>query len=149
MTHVIVYVLLFYFLYHNHKSFVFNSRDIFTLLLGSSLFRIIFFMAYLELRVPLKELQLLGFVYLLLIYVLLIVGAMHYINIGSEKSLWFFLSMLNFSFRDFMYSFDEFYLKSDEFRLLILVCGPMALIFLVNYMTTNSLGLKAEEFEGF
>ncbi|EZH72056.1 hypothetical protein ATO12_24265 [Aquimarina atlantica] len=148
-AHIAAYILLFYFLYYNHKSFVYNNRDVFTLVLGSSLFTIIFFMAYLELKDPMGEMQVLGFLYLLLIYVLLIVGAMHYINIRSEKSLWFFLSMLNFAFSDFMFLIDRFYLRSKELNVLMLICSPIALLFLVNYMITKSLVLKSEEFEGF
>ncbi len=149
ITHVIAYILLFYFLYYNHKSFVYNSRDVFTLLLGSSLYTVIFFMAYLSLRDPMGELQLLGFFHLLLLYILLIVGAMHYINIRSEKSLWFFLAMLNFVFSDFMLLIDRFYLRSYELEMLMLICKPLAMVFLVNYLITKSLFLKTEEFEGF
>ncbi len=149
IMHVIAYIMLFYFLYYNHKSFVYNRRDVFTLVLGSSLYTVIFFMAYFILRKPMGDLYLLGFLHLLLLYVLLIVAAMHYINIRSEKSLWFFLSMLNFSFSDFMLLIDTFYLQSNELKVLMMICEPLALIFLVNYMITKSLTLKSEEFEGF
>ncbi|WP_271764961.1 hypothetical protein [Aquimarina algiphila] len=147
--HMIAYVLMFYFLYYNHKSFKYNRRDVFTLVLGSSLYTVIFFIAYMELEEPMGELKILGFLYLLLIYMLLIIGAMHYINIRSEKSLWFFLSMLNFAFGNFMFLIDRFYLESFELKLLMLICEPIALVFLVHYMITKSLILKAEEFEGF
>ncbi|GAA4278539.1 hypothetical protein [Aquimarina mytili] len=146
---IMVYVLLFYFLYYNHKSFKYNSRDVFTLVLGSSLYTVIFFMAYLSLKEQMGELHVIGFLNLLLIYILLIVGAMHYINIQSEKSLWFFLSMLNFAFSDFMLLLDTFYLQSYELEVLLLICEPLAILFLVNYMVTKSLKLKSEEFEGF
>lgn len=147
--HIIAYVLMFYFLYDNHKSFEYNRRDVYTLVLGSSLYTVIFFITYLELKEPMGVLKELGFFYLFLIYLLLIIGAMHYINIRSEKSLWFFLSMLNFAFSNFMFLMDRFYLESFEFKLLILICEPIALVFLVHYMITKSLILKAEEFEGF
>ena len=42
MMGVFIYLMLFYFLYINHKSFVYNKRDVFTLLLGSSLYNYIF-----------------------------------------------------------------------------------------------------------
>ncbi|WP_160114515.1 hypothetical protein [Aquimarina sp. AU474] len=106
-------------------------------------------MTYVILREPMQDNNLLGFVNLLLLYVLLIVGAMHYINIRSEKSLWFFLSILNFSFSDFMILIEEFYVESYELKVLVLICKPLALMFLVNYMITRSLKLKTEEFEGF
>ncbi|MEW7290446.1 hypothetical protein [Aquimarina sp. 2304DJ70-9] len=147
--HIIAYFLLFYFLYYNHKSFKYNSRDVFTLVLGSSLYTVIFFMAYVSIKNQMGELYLLGFLNLLLLYILLIVGAMHYINIRSEKSLWFFLSMLNFAFSDFMLLLDKFYLQSQELKVLMLICEPLAVVFLVNYMITKSLTLKSEEFEGF
>jgi len=79
----------------------------------------------------------------------LIVGAMHYINIRSEKSLWFFLSMVNYTFSDLMLLLDRFYLQSYELRMLMLICKPMAMVFLVNYMVTKFLKLKSGEFEGF
>ncbi len=146
---IIGYIMLFYFLYYNHKSFLYNSRDVFTLILGSSLYTVLFFITYSVLREPMKDDSLLGFVNLLLLYILLIVGAMHYINIRSEKSLWFFLSILNFAFSDFMILIEEFYVHSYELKVLILICKPLGLIFLVNYMITRSLKLKSEEFEGF
>ncbi len=149
IIYVSAYVLLFYVLYSNHKSFVYNKRDVFTLVLGSSLYTVIFILAYSLLRKEMGELYLLGFIHLLLLYILLIVGAMHYINIRSEKSLWFFLSMLNFAFSDFMLLIDTFYLKSYELKVLMLICKPLGLMFLVNYMITKSLRLKSEEFEGF
>ncbi|MBQ4821182.1 hypothetical protein [Aquimarina sp. MMG016] len=149
MVHTIVYILLFYFLYYNHKSFKYNNRDVFTLVLGSSLYTVIFFLAYSILREPMGELSILGFLHLLLLYILLIVGAMHYINIRSEKSLWFFLSMLNFAFSDFMLLIDRFYLQSNELKVLMLICQPLALVFLVNYMISKSVHLKSDEFEGF
>ncbi len=148
-THIMVYILLFYFLYYNHKSFVYNRRDVFTLVLGSSLYTVIFFLAYLTLKESMGDLHLLGFLHLLLLYMLLVIGAMHYINIRSEKSLWFFLSMLNFTFSDYMLLIDEFYLQSYELQVLMLICEPLAMVFLVNYMVTKSLKLKSEEFEGF
>ena len=43
IMHIIAYILLFYFLYYNHKSFRYNSRDVFTLVLGTSLCTVIFF----------------------------------------------------------------------------------------------------------
>jgi len=86
---------------------------------------------------------------MLLLYVLLIVGAMHYINIRSEKSLWFFLAMLNFVFSDFVLFLDTFYLESDELKVIRIICIPIAFIFLVNYMITKYGCLKSEEFEGF
>ncbi len=86
---ITIYILVFYFLYDNHKSFKYNRRDVFTLVLGSSLYTVIFIMAYLSLREQMGALHGIGFLNLLLIYILLIVGAMHYINIRSEKSLWF------------------------------------------------------------
>ncbi len=146
---IIVYVLIFNFLYYNHKSFTYNSRDVFTLVLGSSLYTVIFFLTYFSLKTQMGDLQLLGFFHLLLLYVLVVVGAMHYINIRSEKSLWFFLSMLNFAFNDYIVLIDRFYLQSDELKIITLICKPMALIFLVNYMVAKSLDLKSEEFEGF
>lgn len=144
-----VFILIFYFLYYNHKSFVYNSRDIFTLVLGTLLYTVIFFMAYSVLREGMKDLHLLGFLHLLLLYILLVVGAMHYINIRSEKSLWFFLSMLNFSFGDYMWLIDKFYLDSYELKVLMLICHPLAMIFLVNYMVTKPIKLRSDEFEGF
>ncbi len=143
------FVLLFYFLYYNHKSFVYNSRDVFTLVLGTLPYTIIFFIAYQALRGGMGDLHLLGFLHLLLLYVLLVVGAMHYINIRSEKSLWFFLSMLNFTFGDYMWLIDKFYLESSELKVLMLICDPLAMIFLLNYMVTKSIKLKSDEFEGF
>lgn len=148
-THVIVYSLLFYFLYYNHKSFRYNSRDVFTLVLGSSLYTVIFIMAYVLLRGHMEQFSGLIFLNLLLLYVLLIVGGMHYINIRSEKSLWFFLSMLHFAFSDFMLVLDRFYLQSYELKVLMHICDPLAFVFLVNYMVTKSIKLKSEEFEGF
>ncbi len=149
ITRIIGYILLFYFLYYNHRSFLYNKRDVFTLVLGSSLYTIIFIMAYVSLKDQMGDLRLIGFLNLLLLYILLIVGAMHYINIRSEKSLWFFLSMLNFSFSDFMLLIDTFYLHSYELELLMLICRPLAMTFLVNYMVTKTLVLRAQEFEGF
>ncbi|KAA1247071.1 hypothetical protein [Aquimarina sp. RZ0] len=147
---VIGYAMMFYFLYYNHKSFEYNSRDVFTLVLGSVLYTIIFFLTYNIVREPMKELSFIGFLHLLLLYVLLIIGGMHYINIRSEKSLWFFLAMLDFAFSDFMLLIDVFYLQSNELKVLRLICKPLALIFLVNYMITKyDLKLKSEEFEGF
>ncbi len=146
---IMAYTLLLYFLYYNHKSFRYNKRDVFTLVLGSVLYTVIFFIAYLSIRKEMGDLYLMGFLNLLLLYILLIVGAMHYINIRSEKSLWFFLSMLNFAFSDFMLLLDRFYLPSYELRMLMLICKPMAILFLVHYMVTKSLKLKTEEFEGF
>ncbi|KZS41816.1 hypothetical protein AWE51_20700 [Aquimarina aggregata] len=148
-ANLIANILLFYFLYYNHKSFVYNKRDVFTLVLGSSLYTVIFFMVYQILKEPMGELYLLGFLHLVLLYILLVVGAMHYINIRSEKSLWFFLAMLNFSFSENMLLIDRFYLESYELEVLILICKPLAMFFLVNYMITKSLKLKSEEFEGF
>ncbi|MDH7448261.1 hypothetical protein [Aquimarina sp. 2201CG14-23] len=149
MVHIIGYLLLFYFLYYNHKSFEYNRRDVFTLLLGSSLYTVIFFITYSVIKEPMGEYSLIGFFYLLLLYVLLIVGAMHYINIRSEKSLWFFLAMLNFAFSDFILLIDEFYLQSNELKVIRLICAPLALVFLTNYMITKNKKLKQEEFEGF
>jgi len=149
LINIIGYIMLFYFLYYNHKSFKYNKRDVFTLVLGSSLYTVIFFITYSVIREPMKEVSLIGFLHLLLLYVLLIVGAMHYINIRSEKSLWFFLAMLNFSFSDFILLIDEFYLQSDELKIIRLICVPLALIFLMNYMITKYKYLKSEEFEGF
>ncbi|WP_162900353.1 hypothetical protein [Aquimarina sp. AD10] len=106
-------------------------------------------MVYQILKEPMGELYLLGFLHLVLLYILLVVGAMHYINIRSEKSLWFFLAMLNFSFSENMLLIDRFYLESYELEVLILICKPLAMFFLVNYMITKSLKLKSEEFEGF
>ncbi|SEM11974.1 hypothetical protein SAMN04487910_4166 [Aquimarina amphilecti] len=146
---IVGYLMLFYFLYNNHKSFRYNRRDVFTLVLGSSLYTVIFFITYSVIREPMQDLNVIGFVHLLLLYVLLIVGAMHYINIRSEKSLWFFLAMLNFSFSDFILLIDEFYLQSMELKAIRLICEPLALIFLVNYMITKYEYLKSEEFEGF
>ncbi|MFD2561775.1 hypothetical protein [Aquimarina rubra] len=146
---IIGYILLLYFLYYNHKSFKYNRRDVFTLVMGSSLYTVIFFITYSVIREPMGDLNLIGFFHLLLLYVLLIVGAMHYINIRSEKSLWFFLAMLNFAFSDFILLIDEFYLESDELKVIRLICVPLALIFLVNYMITKYMYLKSEEFEGF
>ncbi len=146
---IIGYLILFYFLYYNHKSFKYNQRDVFTLVLGSSLYTAIFFMTYFVLRGPMGSLSLIGFLHLLLLYVLLIVAAMHYINIRSEKSLWFFLAMLNFSFSDFILLIDHFYLESNELKVIRLICEPLALVFLVNYMITKYKYLKSEEFEGF
>ncbi len=144
-----IFVLVFYFLYYNHKSFVYNSRDIFTLVLGTLLYTVIFFLAYRVLKEGMEDLHLLGFLHLLLLYILLVVGGMHYVNIRSEKSLWFFLSMLNFAFGDYMWLIDTFYLESYELKILMLVCEPLAMIFLVNYMVAKSLKLKSDEFEGF
>ncbi|WP_108868286.1 hypothetical protein [Aquimarina aquimarini] len=149
VMHIVIYILLFYFLYFNHKSFIYNKRDIFTLILGSVLFTVILAITYYELKTLMGNLQVFGFFYLLLIYVLLIIGAMHYINIRSEKSLWFFLSMLNFAFSDFMFLIDRFYLESNELKMFIMICSPFGFIFLVKYMITKTLVLKAEEFEGF
>lgn len=146
---IIGYLVLFYFLYYNHKSFKYNQRDVFTLVLGSSLYTAIFFMTYVVLREPMGSLSLIGFLHLLLLYVLLIVAAMHYINIRSEKSLWFFLAMLNFSFSDFILLIDHFYLESNELKVIRLICESLALVFLVNYMITKYKYLKSEEFEGF
>ncbi|WP_299315335.1 hypothetical protein [uncultured Aquimarina sp.] len=146
---IIGYTLLFYFLYNNHKSFRYNRRDVFTLVLGSSLYTVIFFITYSVIREPMGDLNLIGFLHLSLLYVLLIVGAMHYINIRSEKSLWFFLAMLNFTFSDFILLIDNFYLGSNELKVIRLICLPIALIFLVNYMITKYKYLKSEEFEGF
>ncbi|MBW1297733.1 hypothetical protein GBO31_19640 [Aquimarina litoralis] len=146
---IIGYLMLFYFLYYNHKSFKYNQRDVFTLVLGSSLYTVIFFITYLVIREPMGDLSLIGFLHLLLLYVLLIVGAMHYINIRSEKSLWFFLAMLNFSFSDFILLIDQFYLQSNELKVIRLICEALALVFLVNYMITKYKYLKSEEFEGF
>ncbi len=146
---IIGYILLFYFLYYNNKSFKYNRRDVFTLVLGSSLYTVIFFITYSVIRGPMGDLNLIGFLHLLLLYVLLIVGAMHYINIRSEKSLWFFLAMLNFAFSDFILLIDKFYLESNELKVIRLICLPLALIFLVNYMITKYKYLKSEEFEGF
>ncbi len=143
-----VYVLLFYFLYYNHKSFLYNKRDIFTLILGSLLYTVIFFMAYQVLRETMRDLHILGFIHLLLLYILLVVAGIHFVNIRSEKSLWFFLSMLNFAFRDYMWLIDQFYLPSYELKVLILICNPLAMVFLVNYMVTESIKLKSDEFEG-
>ncbi|WP_299440504.1 hypothetical protein [uncultured Aquimarina sp.] len=149
LINIIGYIMLFYFLYYNHKSFKYNRRDVFTLVLGSSLYTVIFFITYSVIREPMKDVSLIGFLHLSLLYVLLIVGAMHYINIRSEKSLWFFLAMLNFSFSDFILLIDEFYLQSTELKLIRLICVPLALIFLMNYMITKYKYLKSEEFEGF
>ncbi|MEB3345547.1 hypothetical protein U6A24_08760 [Aquimarina gracilis] len=96
-----VFVLLFYFLYYNHKSFVYNSRDIFTLILGTLLYTVIFFMIYKALKDGMGDLHLLGFLHLLLLYVLVIIGAMYYIN-KVRKIVMVFLSMLNFAFGDYM-----------------------------------------------
>jgi len=148
-SHIIGYTLLLYFLYYNHKSFKYNKRDVFTLVLGSTLYTVIFFATYFSIHKEMNDLSLLGFLNLLLLYILLIVGAMHYINIRSEKSLWFFLSMLNYTFSDFMLLLDRFYLQSYELRMLMLICKPMAMVFLVNYMVTKFLKLKSGEFEGF
>ncbi len=149
LVRIIGYIMLFYFLYYNHKSFKYNRRDVFTLVLGSLLYTVIFFITYSVVREPMGDLSLIGFLHLLLLYVLLIVGAMHYINIRSEKSLWFFLAILNFSFSDFILLIDEFYLQSSELKVIRLICQPLALVFLVNYMITKYEYLKSEEFEGF
>ncbi len=149
LVNIVGYILLFYFLYYNHKSFKYNRRDVFTLILGSSLYTVIFFITYSVIREPMGDLYLIGFLHLLLLYVLLIVGAMHYINIRSEKSLWFFLAMLNFAFSDFILLIDKFYLESNELKVIRLICLPLSLIFLVNYMITKYKYLKSEEFEGF
>ncbi len=146
---VIGYIMISFFLYYNHRSFKYNSRDVFTLLLGSILYTFIFGLTYSVIREPMGSLGLIGFLHLLMIYILLIVGAMHYINIRSEKSLWFFLSMLNFAVSDFMLLIDVFYIQSIELKVLRLICFPTALIFLVRYMTTKDQYLKTEETEGF
>ena len=95
------------------------------------------------------DLYVLGFFYLFILYVLLIIAAMHYINIRSERSLWFFLAILNFVFSGFILLLDVFYLPSEELKVLRLICMPMGIIFLVNYMITQYKHLKSEEFEGF
>ncbi len=149
VIHIVGYVLLFYFLYYNHRSFEYNSRDVFTLVLGSLLYTVIFVLTYTVLKTPMGDINILGFLLLLLLYVLLIVAAMHYINTRSEKSLWFFLAILNFAFSDFMLLLNAFYVQSYELQVLMLLCTPMAWIFLVNYMITKPLKLKAEEFDAY
>jgi len=149
MLSILGYLFLFYFLHANHKSFRYNQRDVFTLLLGSSLYTVIFFITYLVIKEPMKDFYLIGFLHLLLLYILLIVGAMHYINIRSEKSLWFFLAMLNFAFSDFILLIDRFYLQSKELKIIELICESLALVFLMSYMITKYKYLKSKEFEGF
>jgi len=64
---ILGYILLFYFLYYNHKSFRYNKRDVFTLGLGSSLYTVIFFITYSVIRVPMGDLYLIGFLHMLLL----------------------------------------------------------------------------------
>jgi len=149
ISRISVFFILFYFLYNNHKSFVYNKRDIFTLVLGTSFYTVIFILVYFLIKPNMSDLSIFGFLNLLLLYILLVVGAMHYINIRSEKSLWFFLSMLNFVFVDYIWFLDQFYIESYELKIIMIICEPMAMVFLVNYMITKSIKLKAEEFEGF
>ena len=143
------YVLLFYFLYQNHRSFKYNVRDLKVLWSGSILYTFIFTITLFVFQ----ELQ--GIVYwsvlgnLSFLYILLIITGMHYINIRSVKSLYFFLAALYFTINDFSYLLYHYYISRVELKVIGLFCQPFGFLMLLNYMITKSEFLKSEEFEGF
>lgn len=146
--HLCSYLILLYFTRLNHKSFKYHKRDVFTLVLGSGLYTIIFFMVY-GVTYEGMEYKIIGFLHLFMLYFLLIIAAMHFLNIRSAKSLWFFLALLNLSFGDFILFFDQFYLKSIELSVIMNICKVLGLFFLVEYMEQKSIYLKSETLEGF
>lgn len=143
------YAIISYFAYQNNKAFDFSRRDIFTILLGSSLYTLIFFLMFTLLQDLMGVLKIWVLLYLLLLHALLIVAGLHYVNIRSEKSMLFFLMMLSFVLSDFCYFLDHFYMKAEELQLLHTLYNPLALYFFVNYLKASELSLKSNALENF
>ena len=145
----ISYLLLFYFLYQNHKSFNYNIWDLKILGLSIILYTFIFvFTIYVFQELANRDLWSI-LLNLSLLYVLLIITGMHYINIRSVKSLYFFLATLYFTIDNFAFILDHFYNPLIELQIIHLFCQPFGLLLLVNYLIYKYEFLKAEEFEGF
>lgn len=145
-TYAICYLLLFYFLYKNHRSLNYSSVDITYLAIFLVVWTVIVYEVYDAIKEEMGDVKPYGFMYLLILYVLFIGAVSQYINVRSTKSLWFLIAVLNFVISDSCFALDRFYVSSIEFRIINSIYQLLAVFFLVQFKISSPTPLKLDKF---
>ncbi len=142
LSYGICYLLLFYFLYKDHKPIAYDSTDITYVSIFFVVWSLIVYEIYDAIHVGMEDIKYYGLVYLLILYVLFIGAVFHYVNVRSTKSLWFLIAVLNFVISDSCFALNKFYVSSIEFEIINSIYQLLAVFFLVQFKISSSTPLK-------
>ncbi len=146
LTYALCYLLLFYYLYKNHKPLDYGAADIVYLAVFFVVWTYIVYEIYNAIHLEMADLKIYGMVYLVILYFLLLGAVFNYINIRSTKSLWFLMAILNFVISDTCAALHKFYIGSIHFEIINAIYQLLAVFFLVQFKLSSaeSLKLKAD-----
>ncbi|PKV52130.1 YhhN-like protein [Aquimarina sp. MAR_2010_214] len=136
------YLLLFYFLYKNHKPIDYDGTDIVYVSVFFVAWSLIVYQIYDAIHIGMGGIKYYGLVYMLILYILFIGAVFHYVNVRSTKSLWFLIAILNFVISDSCFALNRFYVSSIEFEIINSIYQLLAVFFLVQFKISSSTSLK-------
>lgn len=142
LSYGVCYLLLFYFLYKNHKPIDYDGTDIAYISIFFVVWSLIVYEIYDAIHIGMGDIRYYGLVYLLILYVLFIGAVFHYVNVRSTKSLWFLIAILNFVISDSCFALNKFYVSSIEFEIINSIYQLLAVFFLVQFKISSPTSLK-------
>ncbi len=145
VSYSICYLILFYYLYKNHRPIDYGRTDTIYLVVFMLAWAYIAFEIYDSVQAQLGELKPYAIVYLMILYFLFIGAVFQYINIRSAKSLWFLMAVLNFVISDACFALNEFYIPSNELEIINSVYQLLAVFFLVQFKVSSPISLKLND----
>ncbi|TPN82101.1 lysoplasmalogenase family protein [Aquimarina algicola] len=147
LSNGLCYILLFYFLYKNHKPIEYSNTDIFYLVIFFVLWTLIVYEIYEAISPNMGEIKPYGIIYLIILYFLFTGAVFQYANTRSSQALWFLIAILNFVICDSCYALDMFYINSIEFRIINAIYQLLAVFFLVKFRISSPTSLKLRDLD--
>ncbi|GAA4278540.1 lysoplasmalogenase family protein [Aquimarina mytili] len=145
LSYTTCYIILFYFLYKNHKPLNYSTTDIIYLVVFFLLWTLIAYKIYDVTHGSMGVIKPYGVSYLVILYLLLIGAVFQYVNIRSAKSLFFLIAILNFVVSDACFALNRFYIPSIEFEIINSIYQLLAVFFLVKFKISSPVPLKLQE----
>ncbi len=145
LSYTICYVILFYYLYKNHKPIEYGITDLIYSVIFFLIWTFITYKIYDVTQDSMGSIRPFGVSYLVILYLLFIGAVFQYINIRSTKSLFFLIAILNFIVSDACFALNRFYIPSIEFEIINSIYQLLAVFFLVKFKISSPIPLKLKE----
>lgn len=142
LSYTLCYLILFYYIYKNHKPIDFDNADIVYLGVFFVAWTYIAYEIFSATQQAMGSIRPYGVAYLVILYFLLVGAVFYYINIRSTKSLWFLIAILNFVISDSCFALNRFYIPSIHFEIINSIYQLLAVFFLVQFKISSSRSLK-------
>ncbi len=145
LSYMLCYLILFYYVYKNHKPIDYDNADIAYLVVFFVAWTYITYEIYAATQEAMGNIRPYGVAYLIILYFLLIGAVFYYINIRSTKSLWFLIAILNFVISDACFALNRFYISSIHFEIINSIYQLLAVFFLVQFKISSPKPLKLKD----